>query len=116
MPNEFDATANPVRNLGKVQKSLVGADFEAYAGQLAFFFMAKGETNSKQKKAVLVSNLLTEMHQLSRDLIALILIGEDSLMYNTIVEHIQKQLKPQKPALVARYEFDNQVRNTGESF
>lgn len=34
MPNEFDPRANPVRNLGKVQKFLVGADFEAYAEQL----------------------------------------------------------------------------------
>lgn len=74
------------------------------------------QNNSKQKKTVLLTNLLTEMYQLSKDLIALILIREDSLMYNTIVEHIQKQLKLQKPALVARYEFDNQVRNTGESF
>ena len=69
MPNEFDATANPVRNLGKVQKFLVGADFEAYAEQLEFSFMANGVTNSKQKKAVLLTNLLTEMYQLSKDLI-----------------------------------------------
>ena len=35
-------------------------------------------------------------------------------MYDTIVERLQKQLKPQKSALVARYEFDNRARNTGE--
>ena len=40
---------------------------------------------------------------------------EDSLTYDTIVEHLQKQVKPQKSALVARYEFDNQARNAGET-
>ena len=34
MPNESDASPNPVRNIGKVQKFAVGADFEAYAEQL----------------------------------------------------------------------------------
>ena len=43
-----------------------------------------------------------------------ILLREDSLTYDTIVERLQKQLKPQKSALVARYEFDNQVHNAGE--
>eukprot|EP00794_Sanderia_malayensis_P014596 gene14596-16104_t len=32
-----------------------------------------------------------------------------------IVEKLQKQLKPQKSALVACYEFDNRARNHGES-
>ena len=31
-----------------------------------------------------------------------------------IIERLQKQWKPQKSALVARYEFDNQARNAGE--
>ena len=44
-----------------------------------------------------------------------ILLREDSLTYNTIVERLQKQLKPQKSALVARYEFDNRERNAGET-
>ncbi|KAK2550385.1 hypothetical protein P5673_028898, partial [Acropora cervicornis] len=38
----------------------VGADFEAYAEQLDFFFVANGVTDSKQKKAVLLTNLSTE--------------------------------------------------------
>ena len=44
-----------------------------------------------------------------------ILLREDSLTYNTIVERLQKQLKPQKSALVARYEFHNRARNAGET-
>ena len=67
MSNESDVAANPVCNLGKVQKFIVGADFEAYAEQLDFFFVANGETDSKQKKAVLLTNLPNEMYQLAKD-------------------------------------------------
>ena len=115
MPNESDAASNPVRNLGKVQKFIVGADFEAYAEQLEFLFVANGVTDSKHKKAVLLTNLPTETYQLAKDLMAPILLREDSLTYDTIVERLQKQLKPQKSALVARYEFDNRARNAGET-
>jgi len=93
----------------------VGTDFEAYAEQLEFFFVANGVTNSEQKKAVLLTNLPTETYQLAKDLVAPILSREDSLTYDTIVERLQKQLKPQKSALVARYEFDNRARNAGEA-
>ena len=115
MSNESDIAANPVRNLGTVQKFIVGADFEAYAEQLDFFFLANGVTDSKQKKAVPLTNLPTETYQLAKDLMAPILLREDSLRYDTIVECLQKQLKPQKSALVARYEFDNRARNAGET-
>ena len=111
MPNE----SNPVWNIGKAQKLVVGTDFKAYAEQLEFFFVANGVTDRKQKKAVLLTNLPTETYQLVKDLVALTSSREDSLMYNTIVERLQKQLKPQKSALVARYEFDNRVRNAGET-
>ena len=109
MPTEADAAQNPVRSIGKAQKFAVGTDFEAYAEQLEFSFMANGVTNSKQKKAVLLTNLPTETYQLAKDLVALILLREDSLTYDMIVEH------PQKSALVARYEFDNRARNAGET-
>ena len=114
MPNESDAVPNPVRNIGKVQKFVVGTDFEAYAEQLEFFFVANGVIDAKQKKAVLLANLPTKTYQLAKDLMAPILLREDSLTYDTIVERLQKQLKPQKSALVARNEFDNQVHNAGE--
>ena len=110
MPNESHAAPNPVRNIGKVQKFVVGADSEAYTEQLEFFFVANGMTDSKQKKAVLLTNLPTETYQMAKDLTAPILLSEDSLTYDTIVEHLQKQLKPQKFALVARCEFDNRAK------
>ena len=111
MPDE----SNPVRNIGRVQKFVVGTDFEAYAEQLEFFFVANGVTDPKQKKAILLSNLPTETYQLAKDLVAPTSLREDSLTYDTIVERLQKQLKPQKSALVARYEFDNRARNAGET-
>ena len=111
MPDE----SNLVRNIGRVQKFVVGTDFEAYAEQLEFFFVANGVTDPKQKKAVLLSNLPAETYQLAKDLVAPTSLREDSLTYDTIVERLQKQLKPQKSALVARYEFDNRARNAGET-
>ena len=115
MPTEADAAQNPVRNIGKVQKFAVGTDFKAYAEQLEFFFVANGVTDLKQKKAVLLTNLPTETYQLAKGLVAPILLREDSLTCDKIVEHLQKQLKPQKSALVTRYEFDNRAQNAGET-
>lgn len=77
--------------------------------------MANGVTDPKQTKAILLSNLPTETYQLAKDLVAPTSLREDSLTYDTIVERLQKQLKPQKSALVARYEFDNRARNAGET-
>ena len=91
MPNESDAAPNSLRNIRKVQKFTMGADFEEYAEQLEFFFVANGVTDSKQKKAVLSTNLPTETNQLAKDLMVTILLREDSLTYDTIVEHLQKQ-------------------------
>ena len=72
-------------------------------------------TWNRRKPAVLLTDLPTEMYQLAKDLMALML-REDSLMYDTIIECLQKQLlKPQKSALVSRYEFDNQANNAGET-
>ena len=113
--NQSHAAPNPVCNIGKVQKFAVGADFEAYAEQLEFFFVANGVTDAKQKKAVLLVNLSTKTYQLAKDLMAPILLTEDSLTYGAIVERLQKQLKPQKSALVARYEFGNRARNAEET-
>ena len=72
-------------------------------------------TESKEKKAVLLTNLPTEKYQLAKDLVVPILVREDSLMYVTNAERLQKQLKPSKSALVARYEFHNPARNAGET-
>ena len=100
--------------MGKDQKFSVGTDFEVYAEQLEFF-MAYGVTDSKQKKAVLLTNFPTGTYQLTKDSVAQILFGEDSLKYDTIVKSFQKQLKPQTSALAARYEFHNPARKAGET-
>eukprot|EP00794_Sanderia_malayensis_P012389 gene12389-13666_t len=105
-----DDTIEPVRNIGKVQKFVLGADFESYAKQLEFYFVANGITDHKQKKAVLLTNLLTEIYQLVKELVAPSLLKESTTTYYVIVEKLQKQLKPQKSALVARYKFDNRAR------
>ena len=94
MPNESNAAPNPVRDIEKVQKFAVGTDFEAYAEQLEFFFVVSGVTESKEKKAVLLTNLPNEKYQLAKDLMVPILLREDSLAYDTNVEGPQKQLKP----------------------
>ena len=86
-----------------------------YAEQLEFFFVANGVTDSKQKKAFPLSNFPTGTYQLTKDLVAPILLGEDSLTYYKIAKRLQKQLKPQKSALAARYEFDNRARKVGET-
>ena len=78
----------------KVHKFAVGTDFEAYAEQLEFFFVVSGVTESKEKKAVLLTNLPNEKYQLAKDLMVPILLREDSLTYDTNVEGLQKQLKP----------------------
>ncbi|PFX15697.1 Retrovirus-related Pol polyprotein from transposon 17.6 [Stylophora pistillata] len=115
MPSDADAALSPVRNIGKVQKFTVGTDFEAYTEQLELFFVANGVSDAKQKKGVLLTNLPIETYQLAKDLMAPTLSGEDSLTYNAIVERLCEQWKPQKSALVARYEFDNHARNAGET-
>ena len=77
MPTEADAAH---RNIGKVQKFAVGTDFEGYAEQLEFFFVANGVTDSKQKKAVPLTNLPTETYQLAKDLLAPILLSISNYM------------------------------------
>ena len=105
----------PVCNIGKVQKFVVGTDFKAYAEQLEFFFLGNGVTDLKQK-AVLLMNLPTETYQLAKVLMAPSFIRETSVIYESIaVERLQRQLKPPKSALVARYELDNRARKTGET-
>ena len=89
-----DEAPEPIRNIGKVRKFVVGTDFEAYAEQLEFFFVANSVTDAKQKKAVLLKNMPAETYQLTKDLFAPHLLKEDTITYEAIVERLQKQLKP----------------------
>ena len=71
-----DEAIEPVCNIGKVQKFVVGADFESYAEQLEFYIIANGIGDANQKKAVLLTNLPTETYQLEKDLVAPKLLKE----------------------------------------
>ena len=97
MVGEAVEALNLVRNIGKVQIFVPGTDFEAYAEQLEFFCVANGVSASKRKKAVLLPSLSTETYQLAKDLVAPTLLREDSLTHDTLLERLQKQLKPEQP-------------------
>ena len=88
---------------------------ESYTEQLDFYFLANGVTEPKTKKAILLTNLPVETYQLAKDLVAPTQLKDDAIIYDIIVERMQKQLKPERSALVARYEFNNQARNSCES-
>ena len=90
-------------------KFVVGTDWESYTEQLDFYFLANGVKEPKTK------NLPVETYQLAKDLVAPAQLKDDAITYDIIVERMQKQLKPERSALVARYEFDNRARNSGES-
>ena len=62
-----------------------------------------------------MTNLPADTYQLAKDLVAPALLKEDAVTYEVIVKNLQEQLKPEKSALVARYEFDNRARNPAES-
>ena len=76
-----DEAPEPIRNIGKVRNFVVGTDFEAYAEQLEFFFVANSVTDAKQKKAVLLTNMPAETYQLTKDLFAPHLLKEDTITY-----------------------------------
>ena len=56
-----------------------------------------------------------ETYQLAKDLVAPAQLKDDAITYDIIVERMLKQMKPERSALVTRYEFDNQARNSDES-
>ena len=91
-----------------------GADWEAYTEQLDFYFLANGVTDDQTKKAILLSNVCTEIYQLLKDSV-LATPKDADVTYSVIVDRLQKHTKPEKSALVDRYEFDNRSRQVGES-
>ena len=58
--------------------------------------VANGVSDSKRKKAVLLTSLSTETYQLAKNLVAPTLLRKDSLTHDTF-ERLQKQLKPEQP-------------------
>ena len=102
-------------SFGKVMKYNHGADREAYTEQLDFYFLANGVTDDQTKKAILLSNVSTETYQLLKDFLVPATPKDADVTYSVIVDRLQKHTKPEKSALVARYEFDNRSRQVGES-
>ena len=100
---------------GKVMKYNHGADWEAYTEQLDFYFLANGVTDDQTKKAILLSNVSTETYQQLKDLLVPSTSKDAEVTYSAIVDRLQKYTKPEKSALVARYEFDNRSRQVDES-
>ena len=62
-----------------------------------------------------MSNVFTETYQLLKDLLVPAPLKDTKLTYSVIVDRLQKHTKPEKSALVARYEFDNRSRHVCES-
>ena len=93
----------------------MGTDWELYTEQVGFYFLANGITEAKTKKAVLLTNLSVETYQLAKNLVTPTQMKDDAFMYTVMGKRMQKQLKPERSALVARYQFDNRAGNSGES-
>ena len=102
-------------SFGKVTKYNHGADWEAYTEQLDFYFLANVVTDDQTKKAILLLNVSTETYQLLKDLLVPATPKDSEVTYSVIVDRLQKHTKPEKSALVARYEFDNRSRQVSES-
>ena len=86
-----------------------------YTEQLGFYFLANGVTEAKTKNSVLLTNLSVETYQLAKNLVTPTQMKDDAFMYTVMGKRMQKQLKPERSALVARYQFDNRAGNSGES-
>ena len=102
-------------SFGKVMKHSHGADWEAYTEQSDFYFLANEVNDDQTKNAILLSNVSTETYQLLKDLLVPATQKNADVMYSVTVDRLQKHTKPEKSALVARYEFDNRSRQVGES-
>ena len=106
---------NTSQTVGNVIKYVVGTDWEIYTEELDFYFLANKVSDVKTKKAVLSTNLPAETYQLAKDLVAPAQLKDNAITYNVIVQRMREQVKPERSALVACYEFDNRARNSGES-
>ena len=72
-------------------------------------------TDDKSRKTMLLSNVSMKTYQLLKDLLVSATPKDAEVTYSVIVDRLQKHTKPEKPALVARYQFDNRSRHVGES-
>ena len=66
------------------------------------------------KKAILLSSLSSDNYRLLFDLVAPDKPKDDMLTFHAIVQKMKEHTKPEKSQQLARYEFDNLARNSGE--
>ncbi|PFX34143.1 hypothetical protein AWC38_SpisGene947 [Stylophora pistillata] len=107
-------SANMSQAIGKVTKFVVAGGLRVLHRTTGFYFLANGIQEPKTMKAVLLMNLLAETYQLAKDLVAPAQLKDDTITYKIIVERM-RELKPERSALVAGYEFKNQAGNSSES-
>ena len=100
---------------GNVIEYTAGDDWESYTEQLEFYFIANEVQDEKRKKAILLANMCAETFQLLKDLLVPAKPKDDAATYKVIVQKLKEHTKPEKSELVARYEFDNRNRKSGES-
>ena len=76
----------------------MGTDWELYTEQVGFYFLANGITETKKKKAILLTNLSVETYQLAKNLVAPTQLKDGAITYTVIEELMQKQFKPESSA------------------
>ena len=69
-------------------------------------FLANGVKDGSKKKAILLANVPAETFQLIKDLLAPTSPSAATVTYDSIVQTVQKHVKPERSALVSRYSFD----------
>ena len=95
---------------GKLTKLTKEADWETYTEQLEFYFLANNVKDAEKKKAILLANLSPETYQLVKDLLMPNKLSDNETTYDTIVQRLKAHVKPEKSAIVARFDFDNRHR------
>ena len=105
----------PVVPVGKIMQYTQGSDWENYIEQLDFFFLANSIQDQGRKKAILMANVPAATYQVVKDLLAPTAPSDETVTYAKVVEVMKHHVKPERSALVCRYEFDNRVRRPTES-
>jgi len=98
---------------GKVP-AFSGDDFELFAEQLEFYFIANGVGEEITKKAILLYSLSLDNYRLLCDLVVPNKPKDNILTFHSIVQKMKEHTKPEKSPQLARYEFDNLMKNSGE--
>ena len=82
-----------VMPVGKVAQYIQGSDWGNFTEQVAFFFLGNGIRNAERTKTILMANVPAESFQIIKK------------TYERIVQVMRAHVKPERSALVSRYEF-----------